>query len=339
MIKKTTLGLIVIISLTYLGCDKGGNSLSIDNSVINPHSKIESINDSTFLGLISSIEYKDNLYHLTDLKNGRIITLDTEFKQVSLFGTKGQGPGEFIAPRGLYLEHEQFYVLDDGSTKINIFEMGGKFLGDIRTVLPTSTDFVVTRDSLLIGSRLEFDLKTPPVFKYKINDSTSVERFGSHNRILKGFNKNKPRDFFIKQIADRYILIGKDDPVIELYDSRFNQIGSFSYASYDYLSRYIQVKKERQINEVIGIDSFVIDCDVFGNSIYLLLAGYDSKLQKGESRHLLKLQLKDTTITPIKSFALNAQNDVWYYSFCISETSLLAFDAISYELHAFDINR
>jgi hypothetical protein len=153
---------------------------------------------------------------------------------------------------------------------------------------------------------------------------------------LKNFNNNKPQEFYLKETQNLYLAISKNDPVIYIYDSLFNKTGTYSYSDYEYLSSFIRHKRERQIRERVGIDNFVADCAVYKDYIYLLLSGFNERAQKGESRHVLKLRIDGSNIKPVETYTLSPETETWYYSFTASKNSIVAFDAISYELHHFN---
>ena len=301
----------------------------------NLQTRIDSFNDSTFFGLIGSMTYLKGNYYLADIKEGHVKVLSENLKLINTLGTKGEGPNEYSAPVSINTSNTYVYVLDDGPSEINIYE-NMVFIGAINSLLPTNTDFLV-KDSTLIGSSLEYDLTTPPIFSYHIGDSSSIARFGNHQKVLNDFNIGKPNKFFIKEVPNGFVAVNENDPSVFLYDYNLNIIDTFTYKDLDYLKNYINVKKERQIKEKRGIDNFVLDVETDKNDIYLLLAGFNDQRKVGEANKILKLKIKQNKITSpeLISLSTGTTSETWYLSFCINQNHILTFEANSYELHLF----
>jgi len=91
-----------------------------------------------FAKISSAAVDKQGNFHLFDFKHGKIITLDSELKFVSSFGSKGEGPGEFrtarfLPPSFLTVGQDQhIYFAGFLSKKIKVFSLKGKFLGEFK---------------------------------------------------------------------------------------------------------------------------------------------------------------------------------------------------------------
>jgi len=108
-----------------------------------------------------AVDYRGNIY-IADMSNCRIQKFSKFGKFLKTFGRRGQGPGEFEAPRKVRIHSEtgDVYVLD-GTYSIEVFDKHGKHLKEIQTK-NWLADFRICSDKSIIStSRIvsEFELK------------------------------------------------------------------------------------------------------------------------------------------------------------------------------------
>lgn len=332
-------GMYASVLLMLISSCSDNDGLKVPSKSLIATSKVESLNDTIFFGLISGITASEESIYLSDAKNGNVLEVSPEFEFKGYFGNKGEGPGEFIAPLGSSLREKVLYVLDDGPTKINAYSVDRGYVNSFKKILPTSAEFIITADSNFLGSLLEFNLVTPPMFSYRFEDSLSTKRFGSHKRVLQNFNLNMPRHFFLRQYQDMIIAICENDPVIEVYNKNLTLIDVLDYSKLEYLEDFIFKQREAQSIDRKMVSNFVTGSEVRGNDLYILINGFNKKGDKFENNHVLKVSLNEAQIRPIELIELSNSNgnDVWYYSFSIHDNKFIGFDARSYELHVYDL--
>ena len=67
--------------------------------------------------------------YLVDGVNNQIIVLDTAGRQKLLFGSSGEGPGEFNHPLGIHISAEgHVFIADSGNRRVQVFDEEGHFL-------------------------------------------------------------------------------------------------------------------------------------------------------------------------------------------------------------------
>jgi len=80
-----------------------------------------------------TVDDEERIYVL-DYKNVQVKVFDRDGKYLSTFGQRGQGPGEFFRPRGIYITSEdEVVVYDMGNRSFIYFSKEGQFLGSFST--------------------------------------------------------------------------------------------------------------------------------------------------------------------------------------------------------------
>ncbi|MCK5148599.1 6-bladed beta-propeller [bacterium] len=130
---------------------------------------------------------KDNNLYIMDIKGPHVVTYNKNGQFVRKFGRKGQGPGEFGAPRGLGIDSlGQLYVSEWLARFVNVFSPTGQ---NIMRLYPDATldfpDFEVMRSGNLICGTKEFpnyllegEIHKEPVMEIYSQAGDCLKRFG-----------------------------------------------------------------------------------------------------------------------------------------------------------------
>jgi sugar lactone lactonase YvrE len=62
--------------------------------------------------------------------NARILEYTSAGKRVNMWGSAGTGPGQFNIPHGIAYEGRTLYVADRGNSRVQRFDLDGKYLGE-----------------------------------------------------------------------------------------------------------------------------------------------------------------------------------------------------------------
>ena len=62
--------------------------------------------------------------------NARILEYTAEGKRVKVWGSAGTGPGQFNIPHGIATQGNTLYVADRGNSRIQRFDLDGRYLGE-----------------------------------------------------------------------------------------------------------------------------------------------------------------------------------------------------------------
>ena len=90
---------------------------------------------------------KDETIYVVDSKEARIKVFDREGRFLRAFGGKGQGPGEFVRPFGIFISPKDEILVDDSARRrITVFSREGNFLRNA-SALPVPNPSMVKMDS------------------------------------------------------------------------------------------------------------------------------------------------------------------------------------------------
>ena len=223
---------LAVALISVFGCISNEKTYDIESKVLYPLKKFEQINDSTFLSLVMNMTENKGFVYFSDLKNGRIVLIDSNYKFVSCFGSPGRGPSEFSlpGPGGATVNNNRLYAIDEENKRINIYDLIGNFVGDIKGYIPERGRFIIN-DSVYFGSTSTND--KPPIFKAHISGKL-IKRFGNNQRVLNDVNKNMSKNYFLETWKDQIIAICDSDPVIEKYSYNGEFLNSFNYSTLNY---------------------------------------------------------------------------------------------------------
>ena len=75
------------------------------------------------------VDGQDGRIYVADGSKDQILSFDLQGKLVGAFGSRGTGPGQFIHPRDVVLQHKTLVVLDAGNSRLQMFDLQGRFRG------------------------------------------------------------------------------------------------------------------------------------------------------------------------------------------------------------------
>lgn len=92
----------------------------------------------------------DGEYFILDYKTSRILVYDRAMKFARSIGSVGAGPGEFFHPDDFVIRNGLIYVYDEGNHRIQVLDLGGKFISQFR--LPYTRGLAVnSKGEILVG--------------------------------------------------------------------------------------------------------------------------------------------------------------------------------------------
>lgn len=307
-----------------------------------PNRKIAQINDSIYLSLVTNMNENHGYFYLNDLKKNRIVCIDSAYNFVRSYGAPGHGPSELSFPNGSQIANKRLFVIDEGHRRINTYAMDGKHVGNIKGPIPYPGRFII-QDSTYFGSLLDNENELP-IFKANINGHI-LSRFGTNKRIVNDLNVGASKTYFLEKFNNQIIAICENDPTIERYSISGQLIESFNYSDLTDLNSYINFSKRDQ-KEILkekglyGIYSFCMNSYLTNNNLYILILAYDELTKETICNQILVFKVTENKIMPSRLFKLTNDNgnNSWYSSFCIFKDKIVAYDALSYELHEFIIH-
>ncbi len=120
------------------------------------------------------------------------------------FGTRGNGPGQFWSPQGIFVASEKIYILDSGNHRVQIFSSQGDFLSEFP--VPVRSDDGIFPNSWLTGVAVD---NQGFVYVTDLEDR-SLAKFNGAGDLI-GYlleNLEGPEDIAIDGDASLYVLDG-----------------------------------------------------------------------------------------------------------------------------------
>ena len=115
-------------SAAILGCMTEGSEKSSD-AAIDATGSIEVLADGStgLVGEISALALSESgMLFVTDRITSAVHVFDTLGRHVRTIGKKGQGPGEFLGPRGLAIVDSSIVVIDEGNARLQTLSAEGR---------------------------------------------------------------------------------------------------------------------------------------------------------------------------------------------------------------------
>jgi len=191
-----------------------------------------------------AVDSNNNIYLLdSHLKN--IFKYDYNGKFIHAVGNFGQGPGEYMSPRGIFVDDRNNLYVNDNGRAIIKFSSNGLFKSRIKLCLHmTSNNFFVDDNGNIYGFFREIsDTEIRKVFikldqkgqalkriKEYVETNLNVKRVGS-GAIIGGLSHEYSADIFFSSILNKQHCIGENLKYeLEVYDLQGKLVLSYDKA-------------------------------------------------------------------------------------------------------------
>lgn len=121
-----------------------------------------------------TVDNDGNIY-VADSGNQRIVKFNLEGKFIKSFGTKGQGPGEFLSPWQMAIHNDEIYVYD-WRRNIQKFTLDGAYILGFNLRGGIFLDFVIDSEGYIYVGRWTSD-----------KENFLIEKFDSNGNLIKRF--------------------------------------------------------------------------------------------------------------------------------------------------------
>ena len=118
---------------------------------------------------------RDGNIYVADSGNQRVVKFSSEGKFIKSFGTKGQGPGEFLSPWQIAIYNDEVYVYD-WSRNIQKFTREGTYISRFNLRGGIFLDFVIDSDGYIYVCRWT-----------SVEEQSLIEKFDIHGNLIKRF--------------------------------------------------------------------------------------------------------------------------------------------------------
>lgn len=260
---------------------------------------LSSFGEGSYFYQPSDIEadLKQSLIYVADSGNHCVFVFNFMGKFVKAIGRKGQGPGEFDRPTGLYvLADSKLAVADFGNNRIQVFSDSSEFIRSIKPTKVRVADLIFIDDKIctipsfgMSGYSLDMGSKekTQPLVNILDKDGNLLNKIEVHD-----FPANQP---FLRAINNRVCLtLSKDKKLFLPYFSK-NLIQKFDLNGTKLAEFEIslpfkpiipkvqqQTSKDGIIRMMASMDMVTQDAEIGANSQLYLLRFAQSYFQQGK---------------------------------------------------------
>jgi hypothetical protein len=182
-----------------------------------------SVLEEMFSEIISvAVDSEENVFIL-DTKEAQVKVFDRSAKLIRTFGKKGQGPGEFSRPVGIFLSpNNEVYIEDNLNRRLAIFTREGNFVRNISAPRsPGPVNFIMDSRGNLIGMEVamagndvsrQIKKYTPELNPLLVFESTEIK-----NPLIYGINIFESMILYKTDARDRLYLGSSKDYEFKVY--------------------------------------------------------------------------------------------------------------------------
>lgn len=293
---------------------------------------IDQLSDSSFFCNVTSIDYKDGKYYISDYERGNIFVLDKQLNLINTLGIKGKGPGELLGASQLFVHSaDSVLIYNDGKKSIELFDQERH-----QSTITLPDDFEFNPD-------IRFCYENNNLYLSSFNGTNSISKSSLVSNTLSWFgdirehttdkeSRIKNRRHLSLYGKDRIIAIPDCQAKIELYTLVGEKVSEFSLDTIPIINDILSFV-DKQKKEPNSYYQFFQDAYVHGSDIFILILSVD-KEDKIESNKIIQIEIDDDKI---KSARLLYLGDGWYNKFCVTSHSIVAFDAKACQLIKYNL--
>jgi len=322
----------LVIGLLLLSC----GTRKVEMKDISPIAKMSDSNPIYFLAAVSSIEFKNDLYYISDYEYNNIKILNRDFSMHLEMegGESGLGINypTFIAPI-----NDIIGIYNAGSNKLEFFMNDGrKILNRSHQINTEILNFSVLNENIFYS--VLTDGSTPPITFSNMNNGNEIH--------LGSFTETYETEFQKIHKSAGYVFTDNKDHIYsvlpatgEIQIHTLNQPNIYSYSIYD----EPQLKKDKEQLDTFyktsnsGIMLVISDCKVYDDKLYILI--YDRENGKFlQQRRILVYNISDASNINLETIYTLGNTSSLYTKFCLLDKSqLVAFEYQSSDLHIFQL--
>lgn len=113
---------------------------------------IGTLNDDTLFQWVGVATDTRQYIYVTDTMDYSLKKFDAQGTLIKKTGRRGQGPGEFLAPRSLVISEECLYVTDQFRLDIQVFDKNLNYMRSFKIPAPVSDISILSKDEIAVAT-------------------------------------------------------------------------------------------------------------------------------------------------------------------------------------------
>jgi hypothetical protein len=317
--------------LLIIGCSK----VRTEKIHLSPTEKFSDYDLDYFLSSISSIEFVNGTFYITEYDYSRLLVLDRDFSKKLLVDGANEDSGVSYPTFSIPINNK-IAVYNSGKQRIDFYTNEGEFINNLSLKVNSELLNFTQLDNKLVYSILPDDLQGQFILHDRY--SNEIKRFGeltnvSFNKFQEIYNSKG----YIFPLKKGFITVLPTTAEILIYDSDLTLIYStdlLTEANLKSVKEKIYNFYQTTTNSTIDI---VADCKLFGDKLYILI--YNRKPEERPNpREILVFNIhKNEKIRLEKIYDIGDINS-YYSKIClIPPNKLAAFELQTSDIHIFEL--
>jgi hypothetical protein len=320
--------LSILLTLSFSCKEKASKIIDLA-----PIEKFSDQNADFFLSNVSSLEFNNDTYYLSEYEFSRVLLLNKDCSLKLLLDDRNGDLGISYPTYTLPISNK-IAVYNAGKHKIDFFTQEGKLIDSLSIIVTSELLNFAPVDDKLVYSILPEDLKG----QFEIHSLFGKEgrNFGELTKMQNNnFQKIYNSKSYIFPYQNKFITLAPTTGELSIYTSTGESIYSSNILD---LLELETVKEEVEIfYKAKGSSTMDIasDCKIFGNRLYVLM--YDRRPEaKPNPREVVTLKITENNKFEYeKTYSLGDQES-YYSKIClISPEKLAAFELVTSDIHIF----
>ena len=300
-----------------------------------PIEKFSDQNFDFFLSNISSLEFKNDTYYLSEYEFSRVLLLNKDYSLQLLLDDRNGDLGISYPTYALPLSNK-IAVYSSGKQKIDLFTQEGELIDSLSITVTSELLNFAPIDDKLVYSILPEDLKGQ--FEIHSLFGKGVRNFGELTKVQNNnFQKIYNSKSYIFPYQDKFITLAPTTGELSIYNSIGDAIHNSNLL--DLLGLGTVKEEVENFYKSKGSSTMDIasDCKIFGNRIYVLM--YDRRPEaKPNPREVVVLKINENNKIEYEKTYILGNPESYYSKICLtSSEQLAAFELVTSDIHIFNL--
>ncbi len=318
---------VIILMIAFHSCDQRKAAMFVEKKLI-PDKVITELDDSTYFKIMRSLVFDNGRLYCAEENRSQILILDENLNIRNVVGSLGRGPSEMSYIGCLAVCEDTIIVSDAGSNRMQFYLNNGQHIKSENTgyedyLLPSYR--FIYKKGVYIGEAKNSE-KSIVVYN---STSDKVNYFGDRYRFSSVMQEKIRNHRFLLDGGDYIVSISNNIPIIEKYEPETGKLlSSLDLSDVEPIKSRIEESEMENLPENSYM-SFLSDCNIFDDKIYLLCCKnidsyYVNDIIVLNSRDGLEITSKYSL--PDEIYSSIAINGKYLFAFCTDTCELQRFE-------------